>query len=220
MARTHEGTQTHHNKWTVTEVPVWVVVSLTGLYILSCTLFLLLNSLSGPDEVNCLAAWVKSRKSLKRKAQSSLLLFTLYIWREKVWCNQTHRNKQYLHCSPKSLRNDKRSPFPTIKRHLTSLCHHVSCGGLTTITNNNLNLVMFSILLFLHGESATLSVSFAEILKLMAAKNAQKWVTHLPAVQQFPGAQTVGKGVKNQMLQDAEQFRIMLWNYIFFLDTS
>lgn len=35
---------------------VCVCVCLTGLYILSCALVLLLNSLSGPDEVNCLAA--------------------------------------------------------------------------------------------------------------------------------------------------------------------
>lgn len=43
-------------------------------------LFLVLKSLSGPEELNCLAAWVSNRKSLKRKAHSSLLLLILYTF--------------------------------------------------------------------------------------------------------------------------------------------
>lgn len=83
-----------------------VCVSLTGLYILSCTLFLLLNSLSGPDEVNCFTAWVRSRKSLKRNPHSSLLLFALCSWEK--WQNAKQptvfvRNKQHLSSDSKVL---------------------------------------------------------------------------------------------------------------------
>lgn len=50
----------------------------TVLYIFSCTLDLRLKSLSDPEEENCLALCVRRRKSLKRKAHSSLLLLVLY----------------------------------------------------------------------------------------------------------------------------------------------
>lgn len=53
----------------------------TVLYIFSWTLDLRLKSLSGPEEEeeeeNCLALCVRRRKSLKRKAHSSLLLLVL-----------------------------------------------------------------------------------------------------------------------------------------------
>lgn len=49
----------------------------TVLYIFSCMLDLRLKSLSDPEEENCLALCVRSRKSLKRKAHSSLLLLVL-----------------------------------------------------------------------------------------------------------------------------------------------
>lgn len=57
---------------------------LTDLYILYCVLDFGLKSLSEPEEVNCLTAWVRRRKSLKRKAYSSLLLLVLNsfpLWR-------------------------------------------------------------------------------------------------------------------------------------------
>ena len=50
----------------------------TVLYIFSCRLDLRLKSLSEPEEENCLALCVRRRKSLKRKAHSSLLLLVLY----------------------------------------------------------------------------------------------------------------------------------------------
>lgn len=53
-------------------------VSLTVLYIFSCMLNLGLKSLSGPEEEKGLALCVRRRKSLKRKAHSSLLLLVLY----------------------------------------------------------------------------------------------------------------------------------------------
>ena len=41
-----------------------------------------LKSLSEEEELNCLAVFVRSRKSLKRKAHSSLLL--LVLWRRPL----------------------------------------------------------------------------------------------------------------------------------------
>lgn len=55
------------------EIGPWCTV----LYIFSCTLDLRLKSLSDPEEENCLALCVRRRKSLKRKAHSSLLLLVL-----------------------------------------------------------------------------------------------------------------------------------------------
>lgn len=70
--------------WTYNSVDKVEWSRLTDLYILYCVLDLGLKSLSVPEEVNCLTAWVKSKKSLKRKAYSSLLLFVLNsfpLWR-------------------------------------------------------------------------------------------------------------------------------------------
>lgn len=55
---------------------ITVYSSLTVLYILCCAFELGLKSLSVLDE-NCLEVYVRSRKSLNRKAQSSLLLLVL-----------------------------------------------------------------------------------------------------------------------------------------------
>lgn len=64
--------------WTYIYIPVSESrLSLTVLYIFSCMLVLRLNSLSGPEEENGLALCVRRRKSLKRKAHSSLLLLVL-----------------------------------------------------------------------------------------------------------------------------------------------
>lgn len=52
-------------------------LSLTVLYIFSWMLVLRPNSLSGPEEEKGLALCVRRRKSLKRKAHSSLLLLVL-----------------------------------------------------------------------------------------------------------------------------------------------
>lgn len=99
--RHYFGMKESHRTSRAVLLPVCVCVCLTGLYILSCVLFLELNSLSGPEELNCLDAYVKSRKSLKRKAHSSLLLFTLNIWKEtraihQLWSMQTEPNLKLI----------------------------------------------------------------------------------------------------------------------------
>lgn len=58
-------------------VPREAASSLTVLYILSWMLLLRPNSLSWPEEDRALAPCVRRRKSLKRKAHSSLVLLVL-----------------------------------------------------------------------------------------------------------------------------------------------
>lgn len=67
--------------------------SLTVLYILSWMLLLRPNSLSWPEEERFLAPCVRRRKSLKRKAHSSLVL--LVLWRRPL-CSSLRGPRQLV----------------------------------------------------------------------------------------------------------------------------
>lgn len=66
-----------HVQYTVTQIIVTAEAELTVLYMRYCRWDFALNTLSEPEEPRGLMIWVRSRKSLKRKPYSSLLLLAL-----------------------------------------------------------------------------------------------------------------------------------------------